>query len=539
MLPGAPKSSLQPLKEIWHRAWAKIHDREAKERSKPQTYTQKYGMKPARYAFDQAAVEEACKAAIVHDDFAFFEEIVSEHKRLSVPFLLWLRGWLVSEDDLTQRFSLVHKGLDVVLNNEDISTKLWIVNTVAPVAFTLSQPSAPKPLLEWTKGIIGDVFADDDGDWGAEFGLRCGPVLADVGLYFKQPFDALMTKVMPRLSLECVVPPADGSDLKKTVRSMAIGNVSCHFVFAFLSRLREHAKLGIYPSTAVMQLHNRFAATFLESGKLKDVEQECGFECDNDGGCNDDITIRTPDRLFELFTLLTLSSPPIGELFINSLNKFAQDIRPTSNLHVIWIPLLRLLLPYASSECSSNGPQKDVYQSLYSKLFTVYEKDFVGERPPRDVHLRKRFELRCLHVCTQCREVNDFLKDGTREVLEMRLSSKTRRKHVRSEIGRVMPGSGDLTCSSRPQNVLVLRKQFGMHDAWVKRWELRRERAGAMWESFDKEQLVEVLGSGFAFMGKRLGGVGVVAVDQGQKRKERGDELGLGDGGCGGKKQRV
>ncbi|CAK7231324.1 hypothetical protein SCUCBS95973_007872 [Sporothrix curviconia] len=114
-----------------------------------------------------------------------------------------------------------------------------------------------------------------------------------------------------------------------------------------------------------------------------------------------------------------------------------QETRRKSNTYKqLWLPFLRLIFPTVlkrlsvySSPTSEAIDEYDAYHRLYKGILDAYLDHFVGPRPSKNTRSRPVRPLLPRRCCDNCRTINQFLADHTRDVLELSVAAG-RHKHI-------------------------------------------------------------------------------------------------------------
>lgn len=241
---------------------------------------------------------------------------------------------------------------------------------------------------------------------------------------------------------------------------------SSAFVLAFLDQLRKQGTDGIMPTDRALQLHRAVAKSFHTLTDFAPMNSEVGVQLTSTkrprhntsvpSSWDEFRTTVSRQALVDHFSAMIQTSTDADDLMQPLLSKIVADAPrfTATELHVLWLPFLRSLIPaLTSNHVPLSTP---CYQQLFQTVSTAYITKYVGREPAEDTNL-VRARVRC--ECRDCGPLNNFLVSATQNAAHLPLN-KQRRQHLHQELDSARIDCTHTTLRQGSPLTLVVTKTF-------------------------------------------------------------------------------
>ncbi|KAI8714265.1 Fe2OG dioxygenase domain-containing protein [Fusarium sp. LHS14.1] len=413
-----------------------------------------------------------CLQAFVHfGEFESFKAAVTDYQStLPISFFEWLRGWVVaSPDKVLERFTNIREGASLAIPScECLADQFKSITQLVPPA---SKDSAggvetPKPMLDWAQEMTQSCL---DSMGSGNLGHEAGSLLADVSLYFSDPFAFLEETALPKF------------------RGMS--NLLA-FHLKLLNQLWNlKVKEGL-PEKKYSHLFKETSRWLIETADFAQLSGEKSKAVNQDELENEVKDVVMTNFLVNLINRST-NSDDVVSLFASKIVADAPRFQATELL-TLWMPLLyKVHGKLINDKIPLDTP---CYQQLCSALVKSLIDNFVGPAPV-DTESQARGSVSC--SCVYCTQLNEFLADSSQSVGTLPIV-RTEREHLKDEL---KSAGIDCKCEAVPGDspcTLMTKAPSSQHVENCEAWVNRKKTAYDLLMKVEKSHLEQLLGPDYS-----------------------------------------
>ncbi|EEU44646.1 uncharacterized protein NECHADRAFT_84627 [Fusarium vanettenii 77-13-4] len=413
-----------------------------------------------------------CLAAFVQfGEFERFEAAVTHHQStLPLSLFEWLRGWVVaSPDKVVERFMNIREGASLALSScECLADQLKSISRLVPPVSrdSAGEVETPKPMLDWAQEMIRSCL---DSMGLGKFGHEAGSLIADVSLYFSDPFTFLEETALPKF------------------RGMSN---PLAFHLKLLNRLWNLMVKEGLPEKKYSHLFKETSRWLIETADFAQLSGEKSKAVNQD---ELEYTVKDVVITNFLVSLINRStkSDDLVPLFASKIVTDAPRFQATELL-TLWMPLLyKVHGKLISDKIPLDTP---CYQQLCSALVKSLVDNFVGPEPV-DTESQTRGSVSC--GCVYCTQLNEFLADSSQSVGTLPIV-RTEREHLKDEI---KSAGIDCKCEAVPGDspcTLMTKAPSPQHVENCEAWVNRKKTAYDLLRKVEESHLEQLLGPGYS-----------------------------------------